>query len=143
MSRIRVLDAGPIRTADRLWEHTCFEVFVRERGSPAYFEFNFSPTGEWAVYAFEDYRKGGPLKGYASAPQLSVRRELNTLELDAEIDLKALPGLSGARNLSIALSAVVENVEGTLSYWALAHAPGKPDFHHPSAFALNVAGSAT
>jgi hypothetical protein len=138
LSRIRVPDADAARMTDRLWEHTCFELFVRESGSRAYCEFNFSPSGEWAAYAFEDYRKGGPLKDYGPPPRMSVRRESNALELDAEIDLNALPGLGGARHLSIALSAVIEDLEGTHSYWALAHAPGKPDFHHPNAFALNL-----
>ncbi|MBI3061386.1 MAG: hypothetical protein HYY83_05345 [Deltaproteobacteria bacterium] len=28
--------------------------------------------------------------------------------------------------------------DGTISYWALKHPPGKPDFHHPDAFALEI-----
>jgi hypothetical protein len=41
--------------------------------------------------------------------------------------------------LQLALSAVIEDDRGTLSYWALKHPSGKPDFHHPEAFALEVA----
>jgi len=37
------------------------------------------------------------------------------------------------------LTAVVECVDGALSYWALRHAAGKPDFHHPDTFALEIA----
>jgi hypothetical protein len=33
---------------------------------------------------------------------------------------------------------VIEEKSGLLSYWALKHPPGKPDFHHPDAFALEV-----
>ena len=33
---------------------------------------------------------------------------------------------------------VIEEVSGRKSYWALKHAPGRPDFHHPDAFALEV-----
>ena len=36
-----------------------------------------------------------------------------------------------APRLQLALAAVVEDEDGRLSYWALRHAPGKPDFHHP------------
>jgi hypothetical protein len=32
----------------------------------------------------------------------------------------------------------VEDRSGSLSYWALRHAAGKPDFHHPDAFALEL-----
>ena len=40
--------------------------------------------------------------------------------------------------LSIGLSAVIEETDGTKSYWALRHPPGPPDFHHPDCFALEL-----
>jgi len=39
---------------------------------------------------------------------------------------------------SLAVSAVVEDRDGVLSYWALRHPPGEPDFHHPGAFTLQL-----
>jgi hypothetical protein len=50
--------AAPER-ADGLWRTTCFELFLRRPDEKAYIEFNFSPSGRWAAYAFDDYRKGG------------------------------------------------------------------------------------
>lgn len=44
--------------ADGLWETTCFELFLRRPGSAAYMEFNFSPSGRWAAWAFDGYREG-------------------------------------------------------------------------------------
>jgi hypothetical protein len=44
---------------------------------------------------------------------------------------------AGAR-LTLALSAVIEDEDGVLSYWALKHPAGKPDFHHRDAFALEL-----
>jgi hypothetical protein len=38
----------------------------------------------------------------------------------------------------LGLSAVVEEKNGVLSCWPLKHPPGKPDFHHPDAFALEL-----
>jgi hypothetical protein len=38
----------------------------------------------------------------------------------------------------LGLSAIIEEASGRRSYWALAHPPGKPDFHHPDSFALRV-----
>ena len=99
---------------------------------PGYREFNFSPSGEWAVYAFRGYRDSGELE-VELAPAIVVRRTMNRLELDAEISRDLLPQ---GRSLRLGLSAVVEDADGGLSYWALRHAPGKPDFHHPDAFAL-------
>ena len=44
--------------------------------------------------------------------------------------------------LRLALSAVVEADDGTLSYWALRHPPGRPDFHHADGFVLRLEGPA-
>ena len=39
---------------------------------------------------------------------------------------------------ALALAAVIEDEAGALSYWALRHAAGVPDFHHPDAYALEL-----
>ena len=36
------------------------------------------------------------------------------------------------------LSAVIEEKDGTVSWWALAHPEGPPDFHHDACFALEL-----
>ena len=36
------------------------------------------------------------------------------------------------------VSTVIETVDGAISYWALAHPPDKPDFHHPESFVLEL-----
>ena len=59
------------------------------------------------------------------------------LALKAEIPV-ALPPLT--RSIRLALSAVVEAADGELSYWALRHPPGRPDFHHIDAFDLQLDG---
>jgi hypothetical protein len=127
--------------ADGLWAHTCFEAFVRTAESPEYVELNFSPSGEWAAYRFESYRQGMTPAALAEPPGLSMRRRDGQLELEAEVRLDAelapwMLAAAAGRPLRIALSAVVEDQEGRLSYWALRHPPGRPDFHHPDAFAL-------
>ncbi|HET9510952.1 MAG TPA: hypothetical protein VFO80_07330, partial [Sphingomonas sp.] len=52
----------------------------------------------------------------------------------ADIDLSNVP----AGSAHVALTAVIEETDGTKSYWSLAHPPGAPDFHHPDCFALKV-----
>ncbi len=44
----------------------------------------------------------------------------------------------GEKDWKLALSAVIEETDGTKSYWALRHPPGAPDFHHPDCFALTL-----
>lgn len=128
--------------ADRLWTHTCFEAFIGLPQSPGYLELNFSPSGEWAAYRFESYREGMAAAELAAAPRLVLRRCGARLELQAEVRLSGTE-LAGSRRLRIALSTVVEDGEGRLSYWALRHAPGRPDFHHPDSFALALELPAT
>jgi hypothetical protein len=123
---------------DRLWQHTCFEVFISVEGHSAYHEFNCAPSGEWAAYAFRRYREGAPLADDELAPSIIVRSAGDGLALDAIVRLDRLPTTEPHAPLQLALSAVVEEKDGALSYWALKHPPGKPDFHHPDAFALEL-----
>ncbi len=114
--------------ADGLWKTTCFEAFVAT-GS-GYVEFNLSPSGQWASYAFDDYRAAmRPAEVTASVLGLDAGEDYVALE--AEIELPP-----GARRLG--LSAVIETTDGAISYWALAHPSDKPDFHHPDSFVLEL-----
>jgi hypothetical protein len=143
IDRLRVPARRPPRIAGRLWQHTCCELFIARHDLPAYHEFNLSPSGEWAAYAFQRYRDGAPLADGSNAeelnPQIAVRDSAKKLELDALIRLDRLSPAHHAAKLSLALSAIVEEKDGLLSYWAIKHPPGKPDFHHAEAFALELA----
>jgi hypothetical protein len=70
-----------------------------------------------------------------SAPEIRVEATPSRFRLDAHVDAGAL--FAGAR-VRVALAAVIEAESGNISYWALKHAPAKPDFHHPSGFILEV-----
>lgn len=160
--------AEPARR-DGLWQSTCFELFLRAEGGESYFEFNFSPSGEWAAYRFDNYRSGRTELAVA-APRilstdprqfdLSMAAHLTGLGMDAEtvrtllaarppadrpapsrLALSAClddPGLAAGGPWQAGLSAVIEETGGARSYWALAHPPGEPDFHHPDCFVLEL-----
>jgi hypothetical protein len=132
LSGLRIPEPRPFRRTDDLWRHTCFEAFVMAGEGPGYREYNFSPSGEWASYDFCGYRDGGASVA-EPGPEITVRRDAERLELDAEIPAESLPP---GRSLRLGLSAVVEDTRGELSYWALRHPAGRPDFHHADAFAL-------
>ena len=123
--------------ADELWRSTCFEAFVQAQGTSSYLEFNFSPSSQWAAYAFESYR-AGMRSIEVAALEIGVRREEGLFEMSAEINAAALPAHAPLR---VGLSAVVESVSGEKLYWALAHPPGQPDFHHSDCFALEITPS--
>lgn len=129
---------GPPTRADRLWEHTCFEAFIRAGGAQAYYELNFSPSRQWAAYAFRAYRDvAGDIT--VCAPEISVQHDARRIELVATVAWQRFPLLTATTELSIGLSAVIEAGDGRLSYWALTHPSTKPDFHHPESFALEFA----
>jgi hypothetical protein len=136
LSGLRIPEPRVSRQVQDLWQHTCFEAFLMAEEGPGYREFNFSPSGEWAAYTFRGYRDGGKLE-IDMAPIIVVHRSADRLELHAEIRPDCLPR---GRSLQLGLSAVVEDADGALSYWALRHPPGKPDFHHADAFALQLTG---
>ena len=136
ISRVRIPPAQSTARADGLWRHTCFEAFIMAPGTTGYYEFNFAPSGQWALYRFDAYREGMSPADLEPPPELCVRRFEDRLELDAAVHLKDLIGLRGAPRLLLGLTAVVEEENGRLSYWALKHPPGKPDFHSPEGFVL-------
>ena len=131
---LRIPETQSTRRVDGLWRHTCFEAFVMAEEGPGYREFNFSPSGEWAVYGFRGYRDGGAVD-IEQVPEVAVRWTADRLELDAELCRDILPQGSPLR---LGLSAVVEDINGVLSYWALQNPPGKPDFHHSDSFAMQL-----
>jgi hypothetical protein len=141
MSRVRVPLSGAGGRANALWKHTCFEAFVAPADAPGYHEFNFSPSLDWAIYRFTAYREGISPAEIGRVPEIFVRRGDDGLELQSAVRLGDLADLRDARHLRIALAAVIEDENGRLSYWGLRHPPGKPDFHHPHGFALEVARS--
>jgi hypothetical protein len=140
LDRLRIPPQQPPGRADKLWQHTCFEAFVAAEGSEGYTEFNFAPSTAWAAYGFTGYRAGMTQLDLPRLPRIAVERRLDRLALEVEVDLAVLPG--GRGDLRLALSAVLEASDGSLSYWALRHPPGKPDFHHADGFALRLASGA-
>ena len=133
--RIWVPSPDVPRIATKLWRHTCFEAFIAVEGQPAYHEFNFAPSGEWAVYAFCGYRNGGPLANEMMRPDIALRTSGSRLELDTVVRLDGLSAIHPRASLRIGLSAVIEASDG-LSCWALRHPADKPDFHDADGFAL-------
>jgi hypothetical protein len=121
--------AKPYR-ADELWRTTCFELFCREAGD-GYCEFNFSPSSAWAAYRFSAYREGMADLPVERPPRIVLSDEEHGLILSVVVD----PMPAGS---ALSLTAVVEELDGTKSYWALAHPDEKPDFHHPAGFAATL-----
>lgn len=133
VARLSIPPGGRPCRSDGLWRHTCFEAFVMGT-PPAYREFNLAPSGAWQAYDFDGYRQHGR-PASTPAPGIACSMAGDRLTLKAVLPPQALPAGGPWR---LGLSAVIEDSEGVLSYWALRHPPGRPDFHHPDTLALEL-----
>lgn len=132
--KLRIARPGRPGRRDGLWQHTCFEVFIKGSGE-SYCELNFSPSRQWAAYSFEAYRRGMARIQVSSPPPIDVECHQDCFLLEVTVDVENLPGIEPGPT-RVALAAVVENGDRSLSYWALAHPPGAADFHHVDGFVL-------
>lgn len=133
VQRIRLPEPTRPGPADGLWQHTCFEAFIGVAGEAAYREYNFSPSNQWAAYRFSNQRQRDTAAESRASPvepvvNLVVAGRL--LCLNAWLPLSALPPVQPGQAWDLGLSAVIETVDGQISYWALCHPDARPDFHH-------------
>ena len=127
--------AAPQRR-DQLWAHTCLELFIAIPGEKRYWEVNMAPNGDWAVYRLDDYRQGLRPEPQLAALPFQVHRQLGLLELRLDWHLPA--ELAAAAELELGASAVIEHLDGEISYWALNHPAPQADFHNRQSFALRI-----
>jgi hypothetical protein len=137
IEQLAIPPAAASQRTDGLWQHSCFEAFVRGRGRD-YFELNLSPSGQWAAYHFDAYRAGMRDEAAVPPPAIETETVSKSLLLRARIDLRDVSERLPEGSWRLGLSAVMEEIDGNKSYWALAHPPGKADFHHDDCFALNL-----
>ncbi|MDE2184142.1 MAG: DOMON-like domain-containing protein [Alphaproteobacteria bacterium] len=114
---------------DELWQHTCCEAFLQAPGERGYVEYNFAPSTAWQCYRLDDIRSNRR-PAEVAPPHLAVKAGADALELTATVAWE-----DGGR---LGLTAVIEEANGAMSYWALAHAPGKPDFHRPETWGVEL-----
>jgi hypothetical protein len=131
--------APPASTPSRqfhLWEATCFEFFIGIPGDANYWEFNLSPSGNWAVFALNDYRQGlRDELAFASLP-FKVDRYPNYITLSIEFDLSEL--ILAEQDLEMSVTTVIKSSQDELSYWAINHRGKEADFHLRDSFSIKL-----
>ena len=109
--------------ASKLWQSTCFELFVGNPDQAGYLEFNFSPSGQWNCFSFSDYRQG--MQEYTGFEPINLRSAFP----DMNIELSQQSIFRNPSNqISLGVSAVLQSSDDVLLYFSLAHGD-KPDFH--------------
>ena len=136
LSGLEIPEPARAQRTDDLWRRTCFEAFLRPTGQEGYLELNFSPSSEWAAYSFSGYRKEMTPAALAATPVIMCEHDAQRLTLEAHLTFAQPVNVA----LELALSAVLRERSGKISYWALRHAPDKPDFHHDASFAAMLDG---
>lgn len=137
IARLRLPEPEEAMRADSLWQHSCFEAFLRPDGGAHYYEFNFAPSTSWAAYRFAE-RRGDRTLPELTAPTIATRRDAETVEMTVRLSLGELSELAQAKTIDAGMTAVIEDARGLLCYWALAHGSREPDFHDPATFTLRI-----
>jgi hypothetical protein len=130
--------APPVSPPSRqfhLWEATCFEFFIGVPGDRNYWEFNLSPSGDWNVFALDDYRQGLRDETAFTSLPFKVDRYPNYITLNLEFDLSEIILLE--QDLEMAVTTVIKSSQDELSYWAIAHSGKEADFHLRDSFIIN------
>lgn len=135
---LRMPSATTPARGHELWQHTCFEAFVRASPGAAYYEFNFAPSLQWAAYRFDAYRRDMTAANEVGAPRIEAQSSGETYDLQASLALDGMRGLPSDAAWRLGLSAIIEEASGRQSFWALAHPSGKPDFHHADCFVYEL-----
>ncbi|MGA6993888.1 MAG: DOMON-like domain-containing protein [Candidatus Deferrimicrobiaceae bacterium] len=118
----------------RLWEKTCLELFIAEKGSARYWEFNLSPAGNWNVYRFTSSRKGMREEPAFGSLPFRVLTEPGAIRLSLDLWMgKIIPA---GKTIEVAVCAVIRTVTGMTSHWAFVHPGPLPDFHRRDGFTL-------
>lgn len=121
---------------DELWQTTCFEFFIGIPNEPQYWEFNCSPSGDWNVYHFKDYRHKMQTESTFTELPFSVDRDDDRFALSVRVNLDRID--LGDRPLDLAITAVIQTIDETVTYWALTHNGSRPDFHRRDSFILAI-----
>ena len=127
---------------DQLWRHTCLELFARAADTAGYLELNFAPNGDWAAYQFDDYRSGQRNVETSDGTVSLQQQSEHVLLVRVSVVVPAMATTPRVAAWQLGLAAVMEESDGNLSYWALRHPRGQPDFHDPAGFGYALAAPA-
>src|SRR5690606_32304204 len=94
LSAIRFPARAEPKHVDGLWRTTCFEAFFRDVGGKGYCEVNFSPSTEYAIYEFTDYREG-MAGGYCSRAEIDAIARGDCFEMSAGVNFQRAGSVRG------------------------------------------------
>lgn len=130
---------------DELWRRTCFECFAGQEAESRYLELNFSTSGDWAAYAFAAYRapRDDLVVTEMSVTWQALGHDRLTVRAEADLGTWFAPNAPAAdwTGWRLNVAAVIEDIHGALSYWALHHPRAQPDFHDRDGFRIALSAA--
>ena len=122
------IDTPSPHQQEGLWEKTCLEFFIKKNSAPSYYEFNFSPNGNWNGYFFESYRSKPEILHLK--PEILFLKNDSTLKVQFQMD-----GINIMQDeYSYLLCAVFVFKNHKQKFFSISHPKEKPDFHDPTHF---------
>lgn len=121
---------------DNIWTHTCFEIFISPQHREDYWEVNIAPSGDWNFYHFQEYRTGMRREEAFQSLPVHASWTQNTFHIATTIDLQKI--CTAPNILGTGIASVLAEKNGALSYWAVKHAPDRPDFHRKENFCFDL-----
>lgn len=121
---------------NNLWQTTCFEFFLGVQNSPQYWEFNLSPSGDWNIYRFENYRTGMQEELKFTSLPFEINVKAKQVSLTIELDLNSI--VQPDQPLDVSITTVIETSPQNITYWALQHCGTEADFHLRESFVLKL-----
>jgi len=136
---IPAVNSYPSRV-DELWCHTCFEAFMCFENAEGYYELNISPTEDWNFYSFAGYHKDRSTEYRVDAIHQESQLYQNSFRKVVEFDIrKIFPDITDEQSLFLNVTAVIEDRNQNLSYWAHTHCnASRPDFHLREGFSIRL-----
>ncbi len=103
---------------------------------PQYREVNLSPSGDWNVYTFSDYRQGMQEELAVRVLPFKEQRQPESDRLALDFPLAKL--IAPEQPVEAAVSAVLQGKNGQRCFYALSHCAFRPDFHQRESFLLHL-----
>ncbi|XID75462.1 DOMON-like domain-containing protein [Alkanindiges sp. WGS2144] len=125
---------------DKLWEQTCFEVFVGIKDQPDYREINLSPQQYWNCYRFEDYRQPDVMPpAWADDIEL-IQLSCQANKLQATLNLQQFIQQQDCylEDIKLGICAVIQLNNQKQLFYALQHSGHQADFHRRQDWIVNL-----
>jgi hypothetical protein len=120
--------------ADNLWKNTCFELFIANTHNNAYWEINISPSTQWNIYHFSDYKEGMKKEKNITQPIIKTTQKNNyySLSFTSTFTQDVLN-----QELQINLAVILLDLDGVRHFYSIFKNSGNVDFHNKGFWSTN------